>query len=98
MMANYSFAVSDLNAVLGFFQEKKFDDTNARSIAISFLTYARDKNKSVFELLDSINTKSGVQLTDTIIMILNETRNAHSVVGMQASRPYDNFELRNIVA
>jgi S-adenosylmethionine:diacylglycerol 3-amino-3-carboxypropyl transferase len=92
-----SFPSNLIDAVIGFFTNRGFEEQVARSTSIVFLNQARLDNVNVFELLDKLNILSDVQLTKIITQILNAYRIQTSVLGYKSTKKDESFESRNIL-
>ena len=66
-----SFPSNQVDAVVGFFENRGFDTLSATSVASVLLTQAKVDNASVMELLDQLKGYDKVKLTSLIVAILN---------------------------
>jgi hypothetical protein len=92
-----SFPSNQIDAVIGFFVKNGFDPQSARSTGIVLLNQARVDNVSVFELIDSLNTLTDVQLSQVVAQILNSYREKISLLGYRIAQTADTYESRNIL-
>jgi len=92
-----SFPSNLIDAVIGFFVKRGFDEQVARSTSIVFLNQARVDNVNVFELLEKLKTLSDIQLGQIITQILNAYRIQTSVLGFKSTNKDESFESRNIL-
>lgn len=92
-----SFPSNQIDAVIGFFVKHGFDPQSARSTGIVLLNQARIDNVSVFELIDSLNALTDVQLSQVVAQILNSYREKISLLGYRIAQTADTYESRNIL-
>lgn len=91
-----SFASNEIDAVVGFFQKRGFDQDAAQSTAISILTQAKFENIKPFAVIDTLKGLSDVQLSRVVTEVLNTKREATSALGYSIPFTANNFESRNI--
>lgn len=92
-----SFPSNQIDAVLGFFLKRGFDQNSARSTGIVLLNQARIDNVNVFELIDTLKALTDVQLSQVVAQVLNAYREKVSVLGYRIAPISDTFESRNIL-
>lgn len=92
-----TFPSNQIDAVLGFFLKRGFDDLSARSTAISLLNQARLENINVFQLLDSLKGLTDVQLSQVVTEVLNLYRDRRSFLGYKLSNLEETTESRNVI-
>jgi hypothetical protein len=92
-----TFPANQIDAVVGFFLKRGFDETAARSTAIVLLNQARIDNVNVFELIDTLKGLTDVQLTKVVTEVLNAYREQTSTLGYKVSTVTDTYESRNIL-
>jgi hypothetical protein len=92
-----SFPSNQIDAVLGFFMRRGFEEQAARTTGIVLLNQARVDNVNVFELLDKLKSFTNVQLGQIVTQILNYYRIQTSVLGYKNSKKDTSFESRNIL-
>lgn len=92
-----TFPSNQIDAVVGYFSKRGFDQTSARSTAIVLLNQARLDNVSVFQLLDSMKGLTDVQLSTVVTEILNAYRQRSSTLGFKILTVEETTESRNIV-
>ena len=92
-----TFPSNQIDAVLGFFLKRGFDDEAARSTGIVLLNQARLDNVSVFELIDTLKGLTDVQLAKVVAEVLNSYREQTSTLGYNVVSVVDTYESRNIV-
>lgn len=91
-----SFPAAEIDAVVGFFIKRGFEEQSAKSTAIVLMSQARIDSVNVFEVLDSLNGFSSVQLNQLVATVLNNTREKISILGFKFSTSDETFESRNI--
>ena len=92
-----SLPAGDVDAVIGFFEKRKFDKTAAVSVATILLQQAKLDNVDVFRLLDTLKGITDVQLSNVVTEILNVNRSKISTLGFKVENTQNQFEKRNIV-
>ena len=93
-----SFPTNDVNAVLGYFEERGFNSEAAGAVATVLLSQAKLDNIPVFQLLDTLKGLTESQLSNVVAEILNYNRDRTSSIGYStASQVSDKIERRNIL-
>lgn len=92
-----TFPSNQIDAVLGFFMKRGFNEQVARSTGIILLNQARADNVNVFELLDKLKTLTDVQLNQVVTKVINLNRIQTSVLGYKINKQNESFESRNIL-
>jgi hypothetical protein len=92
-----TFPSNQIDAVVGFFMKRGFDDESARSTGIVLLNQARLDNVNVFKLLDTLKTVSDAQLSAVVTEVLNAYREKTSILGYKILTIEETTESRNIV-
>lgn len=92
-----TFPSNQIDAVVGFFSKRGFDDISARSTAISLLNQARLESINVFQLLDSLKGLTDVQLSQVVTEVLNLYRDRRSALGYKLTVTEETTESRNIL-
>jgi hypothetical protein len=92
-----TFPSNQIDAVLGFFLKRGFDEEAARSTGIVLLNQARIDNVSVFELIDTLKGLTDVQLAKVVAQVLNSYREQTSTLGYKVMSIVDTYESRNVV-
>lgn len=95
--ANISFPAADIDAVVGFFRKRGFDEISANSTAIILLQQAKLDNVNVFTLLDTLGGLKDVQISAVVGQVLNYNRQKTSTLGYRQDDTTDLLEKRNIV-
>jgi hypothetical protein len=92
-----TFPSNQIDAVLGFFLKRGFDEEAARSTGIVLLNQARIDNVNVFELIDQLKGLTDVQLSKVVTEVLNAYREQTSTLGYKVSSTEETYESRNIL-
>lgn len=92
-----TFPSNQIDAVLGFFLRRGFDDEAARSTGIVLLNQARLDNVNVFELIDTLKGLTDVQLAKVVTEVLNSYREQTSTLGYKVTSLVETYESRNIL-
>jgi hypothetical protein len=92
-----SFPSYEIDAVVGFFLKRGFDQDSSRSITIVLLNQARIDNVAPFSLLDSLKSLTDIQLSQIVAQVLNAYRENTSLLGYRVAKIEDTFESRNIL-
>lgn len=88
---------NEIDAVIGFFKKRGFDNTAANSTSIVLLQQAKLDNVNVFRLLDTLNGLTEVQLSSIVAEVLNYNRQKTSTLGYRQESNVDLLEKRNIL-
>ncbi len=91
-----TFPSNQIDAVIGFFLKRGFDQEAARSTGIVLLNQARLDNVNVFELIDTIKTLTDAQLSQVVTEVLNAYRDRTSTLGYRILTVEETTESRNI--
>jgi len=92
-----TFPSNQIDAVLGFFLKRGFDEEAARSTGIVLLNQARLDNVNVFELIDTLKGLTDVQLAKVVTEVLNSYREQTSTLGYKVMSLVETYESRNIL-
>ena len=92
-----TFTTNQIDAVVGFFLKRGFDDSAARSTAIVLLNQSKIENVNPFKLLDTLKGLSETQLSSVVTEVLNVYRDQRSVLGFKLTTVEETTESRNIV-
>jgi hypothetical protein len=90
------FSASQVDAVVGFFENRGFDKTAAVSTSIVLLEQAKLDSINIFQLLDTLKGLSDVQLSEIVTEILNYKRPRTSSLGFREAIGVEQFEQRNV--
>lgn len=92
-----TFPVNQIDAVVGYFLKRGFEEQSARSITILLLNQARADNVNVFQLVDTLKGVTDVQLSSIVTEILNTYRERTSTLGFKTQAEGElTIESRNI--
>lgn len=92
-----TFPSNQIDAVLGFFLKRGFDEEAARSTGIVLLNQARLDNVNVFQLIDTLKGLTDVQLAKVVTEVLNSYREQTSTLGYKVVTTVETYESRNIL-
>lgn len=90
------FPASQVDAVVGFFENRGFDKNAAISTSIVLLEQAKLDSVNIFQLIDTLKGISDVQLSQIVTEILNYKRPRSSSLGFREVIGVEQFEQRNI--
>jgi len=93
-----SFPTNQVDAVIGFFENRNFDKTAAIAVSTVLLKQAKIDNVNVFKLLDTLKGLEAVQLSAVVTEVLNYSRARTSTLGFKRTESSNKTEKRNIVA
>lgn len=91
-----SFPAAQIDAVVGFFLKRGFNELGAKSTAIVLLNQARIDNVNVFQLLDTLKGLQDVQLSNVVTQVMNSSREKISLLGYRVLTTEETTESRNI--
>jgi hypothetical protein len=92
-----SFPAAEIDAVVGFFVKRGFDDTASKSISVVLCNQARQDGVNVFQLVDTLKGLTDVQLSQVVAEVLNAYREKTSILGYKTANASHTFESRNIL-
>lgn len=92
-----SFPASEIDAVVGFFKKRGFDDIASNSTAIVLLQQAKLDDVEVFRLLDTLKGLTEIQLSSVVAEVLNYNRQKNSTLGYRQQDTSDSLEKRNVL-
>ena len=69
-----SFPAGEIDAVVGYFMKRGFEEQSAKSTAIVLMSQARIDDVNIFEVLDSLKGFDTVQLNQLVATVLNNNR------------------------
>ena len=92
-----TYPAAEIDAVVGFFKKRGFDDLASNSTAIILLQQAKLDNINVFTLLDTLDGLESIQLSAVVAEVLNYNRQKISTLGYRREDPSDLLEKRNIL-
>lgn len=91
-----TFPSNQIDAVLGFFLKRGFDEEAAKSTAIVLLNQARIDSVNPLQLIDTLEGISDAELSRVVAEILNLYREKSSSLGFRLNVTEETFESRNI--
>ena len=91
-----TFPSNQIDAVLGFFLKRGFDEEAAKSTAIDLLNQARIDSVNPLQLIDTLEGISDAELSRVVAEILNLYREKSSSLGFRLNVTEETFESRNI--
>jgi hypothetical protein len=91
-----TFPSNQIDAVVGHFLKRGFDELAAKSTAIVLLTQSRIENINVFQLIDTLKGLTDQQLSGVVAEVLNTYREKTSSLGFRDTFIVENYESRNI--
>jgi ribosomal protein L7/L12 len=91
-----SYNSNDVDAVVGFFRKRGFDNSAATATASVLLSQAKFEKINVFKLLDTLEGLSEVQISKTVSAVLNNKRSKTSLIGLTETNRTTTVEKRNI--
>jgi hypothetical protein len=92
-----SYPSNQVDAVIGFFENKGFEKASAIAVGTALLQQAKVDSINVFELIDTLKGLTQVQLSNIVANVLNYDREKISTLGFKLESKYEKFEKRNIV-
>lgn len=95
--ATVSFPADQVDAVVGFFRKRGFDELASNSTSIVLLQQAKIDGVNVFQLLDTLTTLTGIQLSAVVTEVLNYNRQKISVLGYRRDDTGEYLEKRNVL-
>ena len=92
-----TFPAGEIDAVVGFFKKRGFDDLASNSTAIILLQQAKIDDVEVFRLLDTLKGLTEIQLSSVVAEVLNYNRQKNSTLGYRQQDTSDSLEKRNVL-
>jgi hypothetical protein len=92
------FSANEVEASIGFFQSRGFDRDASIVVSVSLLKQAKADRTPVFQILDTLKTLTGLQLSALVGEILNNDRPASSTLGYRVAPDNQSTVTRNIAA
>ena len=92
-----NFPTNQVDAVIGFFLKRGFDQGAAQSTGTVLLQQAKIDSVNIFTLLDTLKGLDEVQLSTVVAEVLNYNRDSSTSVGFKRPQTVDKIEKRNIV-
>lgn len=95
--AAISYPAEQIDAVVGFFRGRGFDEIASNSTAIVLLQQAKLDNVNVFQLVDTLKGLTEIQLSAVVTEVLNYNRQKTSTLGFKQQDTSELLEKRNVV-
>jgi hypothetical protein len=92
-----SYPSNQVDAVIGFFKNKGFEEAAAISVSTVLLQEAKIDNISVTQLIDTLKGFDKLKLSNLVTAILNSNRSKISKLGYRSNTSLNVVEARNIV-
>ena len=92
-----AYPASQVDAVIGFFENRGFEKTSAVAVSTALLQQAKIDQVNVFELIDTLKGLTNIQLSDIVANVLNYNREKISTLGFKVESKYEKLEKRNIL-
>ena len=92
-----SFPSNEVDAVIGYFENRDFDKVSAQTIGTILMQQAKIDNVNVFELLDTLKGIDDLQLSSIVAEVLNYNRSKISTLGYKLHPSTDKLETRNVL-
>jgi hypothetical protein len=92
-----NYPTNEVNAVIGFFENRGFEKTSAIAVATEILQQAKIDNVKTFKIIDTLKGLNEVQLSEIVTQILNVNRPKTSSLGYSKDKSADKIEKRNII-
>jgi hypothetical protein len=88
---------NEVDAVVGFFKKRGFDEIAAINTAVILLQQAVLDDVPTFKLLDTLKGVGDVELSNIVAQILNFNRSKCSTIGFRIEPTEELFDRRNII-
>jgi hypothetical protein len=92
-----SYPSNEVDAVIGFLENKGFDKEAAKSTGAILLQQAKIDGLKVFELIDTLGGLDKLQLSFTVAQVINFNRQRISSLGFRVDNTTTPIEARNLV-
>jgi len=92
-----SYPTNEVNAVVGFFKKRGFDEEAAIAVAGVLLQQAKIDDVKIFKVLDTLEGLDQVKLSAVVAEVMNYNRSKTSSVGFKREDTRDKLERRNII-
>jgi hypothetical protein len=92
-----SYPSNEVDAVIGFLENKGFDKEAAKSTGAILLQQAKIDGLKVFELIDTLGGLNKLQLSFTVAQVINFNRQRISSLGFRVDNTTTPVEARNLV-
>ena len=95
--SSLSFPSNQVDAVIGYFENRDFDKISAQTIGTVLMQQAKLDDVNVFELLDTLKGLDTLQLSAVVTEVLNYNRSKVSTLGYKLNTSTDKLETRNVL-
>lgn len=95
--SSLSFPSNQVDAVIGYFENRNFDKVSAQTIGTVLMQQAKLDDVNVFELLDTLKGLDTLQLSAVVTEVLNYNRSKVSTLGYRLNTSTDKLETRNVL-
>lgn len=95
--SSLSFPSNQVDAVIGYFENRDFDKVSAQTIGTVLMQQAKLDDVNVFELLDTLKGLDTLQLSAVVTEVLNYNRSKVSTLGYRLNTSTDKLETRNVL-
>lgn len=92
-----TFPSEQIDAVVGYFRGRGFDELASNSTAIVLLQQSKLDNVNVFKLLDTLKGLTELQLSAVVAEVLNYNRQKTSTLGFRQQDASELLEKRNVL-
>lgn len=92
-----TYPAGEIDAVVGFFKKRGFDDVASNSTSIVLLQQAKIDDVNVFQLLDTLKGLTDIQLSAVVAEVLNYNRQKNSTLGYRQQDTSELLEKRNVL-
>jgi hypothetical protein len=91
-----SYPANEVDAVIGFFKKRGFDESAAISVSVVLLQQSKIDNVKIFKLLDTLKGLNDIEISTVVAEILNYSRSKVSTLGYKIDSPVEAVDKRNI--
>jgi len=91
-----TYPTNQIDALVGYFMKRGFEEESARSTSIVMLNQARQDGVNVFQLIDTLQHITDAQLSSVVTEVLNAYREKTSTLGFKILTVEETIESRNI--
>lgn len=92
-----SYNASEVDAVIGYFLKRNFDQVAAVNTALVILEQAKKDKIPVFELIDTLKGVTDITLNNIVTQILNLNRSRATTLGYTITNGLSSSDKRNIL-
>ena len=92
-----SYPAAEIDAAVGFFSSRGFDEVSSNSTAIILLQQAKLDGVNVFKVLDTLSGLENIQISAIVAEVINYNRQKISTLGYRTKDTSNLLETRNII-